>query len=417
MANTHLSLLLTVLVVVAVLALRGTLIDRHRTPRALVDGGDLFTKTFVELMRSSDLPGLAWIMWMIISAAVSLMPPSQAGMGSYVLDPTAMWVSFNYIILVPCLFGSYVYLIVSIGRFEALNVEARATREPGNRFWLTTPEALFQLAFLGFVLLVQWKSMHSEIAQPYPCSPWVEPAAFQEDLRNCANVPGRLPFAAKDLSLPGALYYTLRGLDSFIALGLIAVIFSALFNRQRLFGQHMLSDFAFPRLAPTRAASDVGTSLVLCILFGSLVTASNGLALWSLARNEPDRARKVALFTESTWAWWAFATVAASIAAGWLIWWLQQRIKIEANGHQSHTLAEYTVPLIEPGHDPSDPARVKRHAEVLEHDLAVRLQIGEVFAKAKTWPLPAIAAPAVIIAGSSQILNIAAAVYTAVFGK
>jgi hypothetical protein len=380
----------------------------------MVIGGDVFTKTFVELLHSPDLPAFAILGWMAISAVTSLVGPAVTGMGTYVFNPTVMFVTMNYLVLVPLLFGSYVFLIVSVGHFEASNLDRLQGTEHRKEPWLTTPEAVFQAAFFVAVLWVQWMSVQSEIHQPYPCSPWVDPPAFRANLIECGT--GKT-VGANDLSVPGIFYYALRGIDSFIALGLIAVVFSTLWRRYEIFGQHALSEFIFPKLTPTREVSHVGTALLACILFGSLVTAANGLGLWSVARHEETLTEKRALFFESTWVYWAVFTVAASAAAARLVIWLHQRIKSEATTRHRAVLTQYTVPLPPKGRAGIEPEQVRLHAEALGRDLAIRLQVGEVFSKAKTWPLPAVAGLAVVIAVSSQAINIGTAIFTAVLGK
>lgn len=412
MTNADWSLVVTSLVVVAVLLLRWYLLRSGEWQRGMVVGGDLFTKTLVELVKSPDLPAFAILGWMTISAIASLVGPATARSGSYVFNPTAMFVATNYIVLVPLLFGSYVFLIVSVGHFEAANFDRIQNVEKRRVPWLTVSESAIQAALLAITLVVQWLSIRSEIGQPYPCSPWIHPTGFTEDLIVCGN---HKTAPADDLSVPGIFYYALRGIDAFIALGLVGTIFCTLWRRYAIFGRHTLSEFVFPKLAPTREVGHVGTGLLACILFGSLVTFANGLGLWAVAAYETTPAAKRKLFFDSTWVVWAVLTVAASAAATRLILWLQQRIRDEANARRDQTLAQYAIPLLPFVSAGSDPEEARRHADALSRDLAIRLQIGEVFAKATTWPLPLIALPAALLAFGSQSFNIAKTLYIAVF--
>ena len=169
-------------------------------------------------------------------------------------------------------------------------------------------------------LFIQFAAIRTNITEPAPCSPWVRggnwPAHFDDGLRACANINN---YTATDLSLTGALYMSLRGLDTFLALALAATIAAAWFRGMRL-DVRKIADFSYPGLGPNQVIRRLGTALLLCVVLANIVAALQGLTLALHAREmllsrTVSRARQVDLFIESTWPIWALLTIIISSMA------------------------------------------------------------------------------------------------------
>jgi hypothetical protein len=410
---TILPLILMAVIFGAVLLVGYRMTERRRTPRAAVVGVDLFTKTFVELVPSFDKPVTAAVVWIAVSLIVSVVAPALHAKGAYVLQPTQAITAFSYCIVFPCLLGSYVYLVMSLSYFETRNLRRLRPTEKKNRRlfpWLTTKGLVWQLLLLAVALGLQYFAILDEIEQPGPCSPWVEPTRFDFNLDKCAiGKEGFVPAAG--LSVVGVLHYCLRGIDAFMALGLVSVLTAAWWRRKELFARHKLIDFAFPGLGPSSAIGHVGTSLVLCVVFGSLVTALSGFALWSQSHHL-DLPTKVRLFAESTWAFWALAMMATTVFTAALVVWLHERMISELLRLQNSRLARYASLGAYGSYRAADLADAKLHSDYVGHKLDVRSQMEAIFRNAKTWPLPRGSGPAVILAMSGQAINVGMAFYT-----
>src|SRR5688572_14384917 len=187
--TTILPLALMAVIFGAVLIVGYRMAERPRTPRAAVAGVDLFTKTFVELVSPFDKPVIAAVVWAAVSLTLSVVAPAVHGRGAYVLHPTQAIIAFSYCIVFPCLLGSYVYLVMSLGYFDYRNM--RRQRRSGQKSrrifpWLTTKGLVWQLVLLAAALGLQYFAIGDEIEQPSPCSPWVDPSRFDIDFDKCA---------------------------------------------------------------------------------------------------------------------------------------------------------------------------------------------------------------------------------------
>jgi hypothetical protein len=407
-----LSLAITAAAVLAVAGVRWYRLDRKRTPRAEVPGVDVVCKTFIALNRRPDKALTAAIAWMALSLAIGLGGPLIFGRAAYVLDPTQAFAAINYLLLVPCLAGAYVELTKSIGHFPAVAMAKsrpigarRRTLRP-DLPWLSPGQIAWQALLLLLALVIQYFGIYSEIDRPSPCSPWVEPATFQHVARHCSLA------TASDLSWDGVVYYALRGLDGYLGLGLASVIVGTWLKRRQLFGRHTLVDFAFPGLGPTASVTNVGGSLLLCILFGSMIMASQGLSLWAHAVRLDSSTARVALFTESTWPVWAMITIVVSVMAAALVMWLRERITEQTRHLEDAVMSQYAVSGGFLDHQPADLIEAKLHADFIQQALAIRVKVAEVFDKASTWPLPVGAAPAVAISVTGQLVNLGVGFYT-----
>jgi hypothetical protein len=382
-------------------------------PRAAVVGVDLLARTFVEMGGRVADPVLVGVTWILISSVIGFGAPVLDGKGSFILEPSELIITLDYCLFVPMLLGAYIFLIRSLGYFDAKKMhEAEVTGHitATKGFWI------YQLLLVIVALAIQYQAIRSELKLPGPCSPWVTFAASSDELAwPCTNTG---PVAAKDLSVSGVLYYALRGINTLMALGLVATIAATWFGLRKRFGGHALVDFHFPGLGPSETVRNVGSGLLASILFGSIITGLHGLSLLAHARalggktgsNHP--ADQVRLFTDSTWAIWAVLTVVTSAMAVAIVLWLRKAVLTELRKLQENEIKKYVNYENYIGQIPQNVGEAKLQAEYVEKVLAVRNNIATEFAAAETWPLPAGAIAAVGVAAISQMANIGAAVYT-----
>ncbi len=414
MISTLASLVITFTVAVSAAVALWTHFRAPRLERGAVPGIDVFARAFVELGREGGDPLVAGIAWILISSLVSFGVPVLAKRGQFVLEPSELIIMLDYCLFVPMLVGAYTFLIRSLGFFEATHIAAAGGGPPLHKqkgFWI------YQLCLLAVTLLIQYQAIVSEIAQPSPCSPWV---SFKIANSGLAWPCGLLPegSSAAALSVPGVLYYALRGVDTLMALGLVSTVAATWFRARERFKGVPLVDFHFPGLGPSQAAKNVGSGLLAAILFGSIITALHGLSLMAYAKalggksGIENAAEQVELFTNSTWALWAVLTIITSAMAIATVLWLHRAVLAELRELQTREEEKYASCGNQLHHKPATVADAGRQVEYIDKLLTVRSKIVAEFATAETWPLPAGALALVSVAALSQMLNIATAVYT-----
>jgi hypothetical protein len=412
---TVVSLAITfVLLVVSAVLLVKRLQRKGRIPRGAVTGVDVFARAFVELGKKVGDPLLAGILWILVSSLLGFGLPVLTGRGSFILEPSEFIIMLDYCLFVPMLLGAYIFLIRSLGFFNAKHIQGSG-HIPNitlqKWFWA------YQFALLIATIVVQYQAINSEIKLPSPCSPWVTFAEKDLSLAWPCR-PAEKEIEGMGLSLPGVFYYALRGIDTFMALGLVFTVAATWFLSREQFRDVALVDFRFPGLGPSEAARNVGSGLLSAILFGSMITALHGLSLLAHAKalggvEGTEKAKQqVELFTNSTWAVWAVLTIITSAMAIAIVLWLRGAILVELRELQKREESKYLRYENQITHTPSTIAEAKLQAEYIEKILTVRGKIAADFAAAETWPLPAGALAAVSVAALSQMLNIATAVYT-----
>jgi hypothetical protein len=414
MIKTFISLMITVGVVISSsIFLLQTLQAKGRIPRGAVAGVDVFARAFVEIGHKSGDPLLAGVTWILVSSFLGFGLPVLAGRGSFILEPSEFIIMLNYCLFVPMLVSAYIFLIRSLGFFSAKQIQ-QSEKIPDLKsqkgFWA------YQVILLGVTILVQYQAINSEIWLPSPCSPWLNFTVKETAVAwSCSGI-SQTP--AQELSIPGIFYYALRGVDTFMALGLVSTVAATWFLSREQFRDVALVDFRFPGLGPSQAAQNVGSGLLSAILFGSMITALHGLSLLAQAKGLGGKSgfenadEQVKLFTTSTWPLWAVLTIITSAMAVAIVLWLRRAVLAELRELQEQEELKYASSESKLSDRPSNIAEAKLRTEYFEKILTVRSMIAAEFAKAKTWPLPAGAVAGVSVAALSQMLNIATAIYT-----
>jgi hypothetical protein len=414
MTTASISLAITfVLPAISAYLLLRRLEPKGHLPRAAVAGVDLLARTFIEMGNKAGDPLLAGVAWILLSCLLGFGLPVLTGKGKFILEPSELLIMLDYCVFVPMLLGAYVFLIRSLGYFDAKNIKDSGIIPPlklAKRFWI------YQATLLAVTLVIQYQAIKSEIRLPSLCSPWVTFAGKPDLLAwPCSNMDR---IAAQGLSSAGMLYYALRGINTYMALGLVATIAATWFSLRERFKGATFVDFRFPGLGPTDAVRNVGSGLVSAILFGSMTTALHGLSLLAHAKalggksGDANPGEQIELFTESTWAIWVVLTIVTFAMAAAIVLWLREAVVVELRELQEKEGKRYVSYESYIGQTPQNVAEAKLQAEYVEKALVVRGRIATDFAGAETWPLPPGALAAVTVAALSQMANIAAAVYT-----
>lgn len=426
------SLSLTALVLAAVLGFLVWYRRKISVPCANVWGADPIGMAFAEYRIPLSGPLVACVTWLVISTAISLSP-MLTGRGTYLLHPVQALVTLNYCLAVPILVGVYVYMVRAFGHFEANRIKAGCGLLLNKKsFWL------FQLGLIGAALSIQCVAIDSEIDYPSPCSPWVTPAgiwapapdepwlageadrvgqrADQAGQRCTVTGADARPGphgkrAGRDLNTTGIVYYALRGLNTTLALGLLCTIFAHWLVLRTRFHEQKLTDHRYPGLGPSEHVQRVGAALLGAVVVGSVIATVYGMSLAAHARRMTETER-LQLFTNSTWAFWAIATLIISIVAGGSIVWLRAAIV----RHLRHREEEELRPLrnlqklLLPTE--ADAGNAKARVEAIDLLNKVRAAISAKYCAAQAWPLPRGAIAALGFATIAQAGNILLALYT-----
>jgi hypothetical protein len=311
---------------------------------------------------------------------------------AFLSAPFQMLVLATYCVAVPGLVGSYVFLLRSLSGFPSLLSESSNKARSLQRAWMILAAVL--------AVAAQFAATRNEIMLPSPNSPWVAG-----------------PEGSKQLTVAGALYYMLRGLDACMALGLVAVLLAMWFRIRLSLASRELVDFEFPGLGPTEKVRRLGLGLVLAIFFGSSITGLHGLALAIMANGKNSWGekyssnQKIALFTESTWLGWVVLTLLASVAAAAIVLWLRARIIDELRSMEARIQEKYKVAIVA-GVDPMTLTDPKLRSDLIRAELEMSTKVQEIFSKAETWPFPDGAIPAILLSVAAQLVNFGSGLYT-----
>jgi hypothetical protein len=343
MTTSSISLAITfVLPVISAYLLLRTLHPSGHLPRAAVAGVDLCARTFIEMGNKAGDPLLAGVAWILLSCLLGFGLPVLTGKGKFILETSEFVIMLDYCLFVPMLLGAYIFLIRGLGYFDAKHIEESGIiprLKSAKGFWI------YQAILLAVTLWIQYKAIEFEIRLPSPCSPWVTFAGKPDLLAwPCPNME-RMP--AQALSLAGILYYALRGINTYMALGLVVTVAATWFGLRERFKGATFVDSRFPGLGPTDAVRNVGSGLVSAILFGSMIAALHGLSLLAHAKalggktGDEHREEQIELFTDSTWAIWVVLTVVTSAMAAAIVLWLRGAVVVELRELQEKEKEKY----------------------------------------------------------------------------
>lgn len=383
-------------------------------------GGDPIGGFLAHWRSGADDIVYVWIAWTLICLIV-VFGGGYLAERRFFLEPVQLLMALNYVFVVPVLVAAYIFLLRAIGRFpqsDPVNV-ARSRREKLLRY------ALILIA-TGAILS---SAVQSELDSPSPSSPWVK------DCRSSVGLRG----PCKDLSISGAAFYVMRGIDTSMALGLTTAVALAFHKRRQRFSSRKLVDYDFPGLGPTKPLTNLGTALLIVASVGSIVTFLHGASLFIQAQDAmaaatatklgasstysvienivstSQRANEdvpnviVDLFIKSTWLIWLVLTFVSSVLSVVTVLWLRESVASELRRMQRKEAALHF------GADGAMAINTDSEAyrlEIAKNRLEVEARLAEKFDKARTWPLPMGAGLAFLGAAVLQIGNVLFGLYS-----
>jgi hypothetical protein len=197
-----------------------------------------------------------------------------------------------------------------------------------------------------------------------------------------------------------------------MALGLVASIVLAFHQRRQRFLGTKLVDKEYPGLGPTKQLVNFGSALVLVSCLGSIVTLLHGAALYlharliiadeRLPREDVSKAIRELFFT-STWLAWLVMTLLASVLCIAIVVWLRERVLAELKEMREEE--ERVFALTAQQTLRSEPDEAEPMLDLYKARFDITARISKKFKKAQTWPLPAGAGLAFLVAAVSQIAN------------
>jgi len=375
------SLLTSSLAIAFAVTVQLVLMRRQSRPRANVPGVDWITKTLIDLVPSHLAPLFAAIVWTLVSVAASvraLLPrPSLF----------QLVVFANVAVLGPMLLGAYVYLVIALRFYEMRHRHPDKHREGDPKGKASTIG--YQIAIACVSLGFQYAAIESEIAYPGTGNPWTSDGT---------------------LNAAGAVCYAVRGLDTYVALGLICVVLCTWSQIKRRFSGARLVEARYPYFRPTSAIRRVGGGLLLCVLLASVITLAEGASFYLLTRTTSSNNR-IAVLISSTWViWLALTALFTSISAA-IVLWLRNEIAGHLGRLRRSMEERYESAALAEADAGTEIEEVKGRYEAIEQILKVRSQIADAFESAQTWPLPAGARATLGVAAAAQIINILGALY------
>lgn len=284
------------------------------------------------LYISPERSELLWFsIWVVVYFAFGVILPfaltenNVTNGSSWFSKPNGLMITLNYVFIVPMLIGAYIGLVKQSNIFFAKknldDLGLRWTpklRETNSRnlFLLISKVFLF-----FFTLLIINQAIGEIIATEKDIdSPWVD---------------------GKTLNHVGAIYYFLRGLCTYLALGLTLIsiaifcIFSFLLESDDV---NKFLDSNFDVKASIRRLCE---ALCLCCFFGPLVTAVHGMAIINEAK-EISQVENVnlSLLLTSTWLLWVMLTLVSTSFLLSGVFWFYTRLKDELAYVRNHMLQE-----------------------------------------------------------------------------
>lgn len=185
------------------------LVDTCRTDGVSAHPGlDPFSHVLLALLRESDA-GAAWrigLLWFFVSIVTNLVIPVIESGTEFLWKLDQLIQAINYSVAVPSLFGVYIYLVKALERFLSLDNLTRlglTFRETGLSKARVTIIWFIVIALVAIAIDVVI-TYHALQGTGY--EPWVANGRF---------------------TIAGVFYYSMRGINAFIVLGLLGTVLAA----------------------------------------------------------------------------------------------------------------------------------------------------------------------------------------------
>ena len=391
----YLSLALTLIVVGGIAVVRRYL---QRRPRSTVrvPGCDLLARTALEWVPVRNVPSAAVVLWITISFVLGIVFPylyqrisNSTESCFFFQNPYGLLTSLNYTVMVPILLGSYLLLLSTASRLletsqlKQLGLARQSTwRAPG-----VFRQATYHSMFISVCLGIQYQAICSVEWAPGPCCPWV--LDFEESAR---------------LNWVGALYYALRGLNTYMALGLFmstGVLWWIITQQLECRDPRALLTRAF-RVEP--CIKGLGTTLLVTTMVATMVVTVHGLALVAQASIQDENL--VDLFGKSTWVWFLLFNLTGFVFVGASLYWIHYRLLVAVQANEDTEMdkidSRFPIGSADDSENVGDDDDVKGLATYWETRARVHEEMGTI----ETWPLPTGGKATAIITLGVQAFNV-----------
>ena len=141
------------------------------------------------------------------------------------------------------------------------------------------------------------------------------------------------------LSLAGVFYYALRGINAYLAMGLIFISLGLFFIFTFNITQVENSRFLTPQIKVKDSIHKLTMKLVSCALLAPIVTALHGVALLNEVKANPDNTSSyegLGLLHDSGWLYWVALAFIATCFLVYGVIWFYKRIKEEIDDIESN---------------------------------------------------------------------------------
>ena len=411
-------------VVVGGVFLLGKLAPGEPKSKVLVPGCDLLGRTAIERLPVNNVPPVAVVIWITVSLILGFVIPyvhqlpeqglsQHSGRWSFFGTAFGILTTLNYTLIVPLLLGCYLWLLSTASSFfkpkqlEKLGlIDTRAAEdEDGDPEPLRKAPAprlfgryIYHAALLFISLGIQYGAMCSVEWESGDFCPWVKGADGDETL-----------------NWIGALYYSLRGLNTYMALGLFistAVVWWIITQRLDCEDRKKLLTRTLRVHLPVRY---LGTTLLAAAVVSATAVTVHGLLLIALYQQaKPDL---IELFTRSTWIVFFLLSLIGCVFVGSSLWcihrWLVEAVQDIESSEMERLDAESQTTAA----GRSDVHAADSRAGTLEQYWQARISLHQEIEAGETWPLPRGGRAAVVFTGLVQMVNIVGAVAALLIGK
>jgi hypothetical protein len=263
-------------------------------------------------------------------------------------------------------------------------------------------------------------AIYSEEIMPSPASPWVSTKteiswSKQETTPSASDLlllkdESKI---SKTLNYAGALYYTVRGLNAYLGLGLV---FSAVMIWWIIIKHIPLID---PKALLTQdhhiksSIKRLGLALTLCSVLSTVAITMHGITLVLHAQSTPSQWR--ILFAESTWFIWVIFTIIGTAFAAKTILWFHDHLVTAIENVERDALEKISIGLAQAMAKISnytEPANILEVINISDKYWEARERIIGAMNNIPTWPLPAGAGMTFALSLVLQVIDIIAAVAT-----
>lgn len=382
MTRTLISLALTAVLLGPFLVIqlpftRSKYFRRDHNPRLI---GDVMTRFIIMKFPTQSIPAAVFVGWMLISFVIGFALAMHSNI-QFFANSVGMIITLNYTFIIPLLVGAYVYFVQqSFAILDFLNnpPEAPPMRKLSGARRNRNVFLIVQVVFACLAIAAQYAAISSEIDSPAPNSPWCAKDAQSSSANNCV------------FNFVGISYYSIRGLNAFLALSLfcsIIVVWWQIVSKTSLQdGRKMITTSLKLRPEVYRFSS----ALMICSFLATLSGSSHGFALWMHGRIEKLSAiQQLQLFWSSTWLIWTVLTVGATAFVISII----HALSIKLREATSEIETEFIVKLEEAFENElshqAEPRRSQtKSAKVpLGQYWEARQKVAEVMKEVPSWPI------------------------------